>query len=366
MKINTSPLTNDKNTPQVLEAQDFVPRFYANSNQIIDIARDEYKKNGKGLTYVSLQDRGLAKNKKQAQCILKYHLKKGTLFTLSDRRPQIYYPSYLKSEILKRELQKNTLVDPIGVGLLFTTHSGTKSKDPLSQCIEYMSYYTLKEYVLPLLPEAPLLVHNLTFKTKITPECYSELNLPFYKRNKGKQYELIIGKTKVDYILYSSGTVVIHTTCSNYPFKVETEQDRLKLVGYFGQIRAGLINLLNDRHERIIPYISVWEVTECDFNKDIKVSDFFHMTALKIRIKHLDHLLGLYVKAMGRDTVLRVEETKRPNKSIADFIIDTFNPMERFQSEQLEQGRKINEIYDMITKSLVTLLRSSTKDNEVI
>ena len=77
------------------------------------------------------------------------------------------------------------------------------------------------------------------------------------------------------------------------------------------------------------------------------------MTALKVRIKHLDHLLGLYVKAMGQDTVLRVEETKRPNMRAADFISDIFNPMEKFQTELLELGRKIDEIYDII-KSLAS------------
>jgi hypothetical protein len=215
-----------------------------------------------------------------------------------------------------------------------------------------MSYHTLEGYILPLLPKAPLLVHNLHLKTKIIPECYSELNLPYYKKNHGKFHEEIFGKTKVDYILYSSGTVVIHTACSNYPFKVETEEDRIKLIGYFGQIRAGLINLLNDRHERIVSNISDWEVTECDFNKDVKISDFFHMTALKIRIKHLDHLLGIYVKAMKQDTVLRVEETKRPNMRVADFITDIFNPMEKFRLEQLELRQKIDEIYDIVAKSL--------------
>ena len=112
--------------------------------------------------------------------------------------------------------------------------------------------------------------------------------------------------------------------------------------------------MLNDRHERIVLDISDWEVTECDFNKDIKISDYFHMTALKVRVKHLDHLLGLYVKAMGQDTVLRVEETKRPNMRAADFITDTFNPMERLQSELLDQGRKIDEMYDIIKKSLAS------------
>ena len=122
--------------------------------------------------------------------------------------------------------------------------------------------------------------------------------------------------------------------------------------GYFGQIRPGLINLLNDRHERIVHDISEWEVTECDFNKDVKISDYFHMTALKVRIKHLDHLLGLYVKAMGHNTVLRVEETKRPNLMVADFITDIFNPTEKFRLEQLELRQRIDEIYDIVAKSL--------------
>jgi hypothetical protein len=361
MNVNNLPLTDGKNIPLVLKAQvgPISSRSYLDPTQIIEIAIDEYKKYGKGLTYVSLLDRGLAKSKKQAQNILKYHLRKRTLFTLSDKRPQMYYPSCLRSEIRKREFQKNTPIDPIGVGLSNTTPSSSstplgiiKSKHPLSQCIEYMAYYTLEGYVLPLLHEAPLLVHNLTFKTKIIPECYSELNLPSYRRNLGKLYEVIIGQTKVDYILYSSGIVIIHTTCSNHPFKVETEADRLKLVGYFGQIRAGLINLLNDRHERIVPDISEWEVTECDFNKDIKISDYFHMTALKIRVKHLDHLLGLYVKTMGQDTVLRA----------VDFITDIFNPMEKFQTELLELGRKITELYDIITKSLAA--QSSTENGK--
>ena len=235
------------------------------------------------------------------------------------------------------------------------------SKDPLSQCIEYMAYHTLEGYVLPLLPEAPLFIHNLHFKIRNIPECYSELNLPSYRRNQGKHHEEIIGNTKVDYVLYSSGTVIINTTCSNYPFKVETDEDRLKLIGYFGQIRAGMINLLKDRHERIVPDITEWEVTECDINKDIKISDYFHITALKVRIKHLDHLLGLYVKAMRENTVLRVEETKHPHKKVADFITDIFNPMERLESELLDLGSKISDIYDMI-RSLAS--QSSTEDKK--
>jgi hypothetical protein len=115
--------------------------------------------------------------------------------------------------------------------------------------------------------------------------------------------------------------------------------------------------------ERIVPDISEWEITECDFNKDIKISDYFHMTALKIRIKHLYHLFGIYVKAMRQNTILRVEETKHPNVRLTEFITDTFNPLERFWSELHDQGQKINKIYYMITKSLAP---SSAEDKRVV
>ena len=94
MNLNL-PLTNDKNTPLVFQAQDFVPRSHTFSDQISKIAIDEFKKHGKGLKYVSSQDRGLAKSKEKAQYILKYHHRNGTLFTISDKRPQEYYPSCL-------------------------------------------------------------------------------------------------------------------------------------------------------------------------------------------------------------------------------------------------------------------------------
>ena len=40
-----------------------------------------------------------------------------------------------------------------------------------------------------------------------------------------------------------------------------------------------------------VPNVMEWELTECDINKDIKVSDSFHYTGLKIQVKHMDHLI---------------------------------------------------------------------------
>ena len=72
-------------------------------------------------------------------------------------------------------------------------------------------------------------------------------------------------------------------------------------------------------------------ITEADSNKDIKVSDLFHFTAIKVQVRHLDHLFRIYIKSMGKDTVCRVEENKHPKKKPAiEFISDVFNTPERF------------------------------------
>ena len=37
-----------------------------------------------------------------------------------------------------------------------------------------------------------------------------------------------------------------------------------------------------------MPDIMDWQLTECDINKDIKVSDFLHVTGIKIHAEILD------------------------------------------------------------------------------
>ena len=242
--IKNTPLRNNHFTLLALSAQGcVVDRNYILSKEITDLAVDHYRtKKGTGITWKYLTEIGLAKNKQQAQDTLKYHLRKGILFTLGDKRPQQYYPTAIKSDIME-SLQKTTPLDPIGVA--FPTRSPLSiSKGPLATCMEPVILQTLEGYILPLLPKSPLFIHNMHFKTKLSPECYSELMLPHYTRNHGKHYAEIIGNTHVDYILYSNGTVNIITTCSKNPHKLETEEDRSRLLAFFGQIRDRLIILL--------------------------------------------------------------------------------------------------------------------------
>ena len=88
--------------------------------------------------------------------------------------------------------------------------------------------------MLPLLPQAPIFLHNFHFKIGINPECYLDLNLPYYDKNNGKRHSENIGTSHVDYVLYPNGTVDIHVRCSNNPFKLETEIDRSMIIAFFG------------------------------------------------------------------------------------------------------------------------------------
>jgi hypothetical protein len=274
--VKSTPLSNTKSTPLDLSAQLCCKNRYLSSDQITKISIGIYKSKGRGIIYNDLLEKGLANHAQQSQGTLKYHLKKGTLFTLGDKRPQQYCPSAIKSDIM----EKNTLLDPIGVPL----HNKPifKGSSPLANCMEPIIIQSLEGYVLPLLPEAPLFIHNMHFKIKVTPECYSELKLPYYKANYGRYHTEIIGNTHVDYVFYSNGTVNINTTCSRNPHKLESEEDRSRIIAFLGQIRDRLILLLYDKHERLVPDIMEWQLTEADINKDIKVSDIFHLSAIKV------------------------------------------------------------------------------------
>jgi hypothetical protein len=183
--------------------------------------------------------------------MLKYHKRKGTLFTLQAQRPQQYCPSSIKSHIMEN-FQRSTPIDPIGVA---SSNPLDVSKHPLSNCMEPVIVQTLEGYVLPLLPKAPLFVHNIHLKTKVSRECYEELDLPTQMTNHGKYHTEIIGNTHVDCILYSSGTVNVNTSCSRNPYKFETEEDRSRIIAFFGQIRDRLIVLMINMKDL---YLTLW------------------------------------------------------------------------------------------------------------
>jgi hypothetical protein len=347
-----TPLDNNKNTPLALAAQTYRSRNrrYTSSDKIIDIAIGKFRKSQRGITFKDLMKQGLAVHKRQSQDTLKYYRRKGILFTLKLCRPQEYFATSIKSEVMKNIL-KITPMDPTGATHHHFSHDSSVSH--LSNCLDNIVIESLEDYVLPLLRTTAPYIHNLHFKTKITPNCYTEYDIQKLQDvggNKGKRLFEIIGNAGVVYTFYPSGTVNIEVKCSNNPFKLETEMDRGHILVFFGQLRDRLIAFLNDPHERIVPDIMEWYLTECDINRDIKVRDSLHYTGIKIQVKHLDHLFRIYVKSMGRDTVCRVEEERHHNRPAIEAINDIFNPYERIEKELAAQRKMLDQIRDKLVQ----------------
>jgi len=289
--------------------------------------------------------------------MLKFSHGKNILFTgndlmsegidlLSNRNPQQYFSTSIKANIIENlSKRKNVLVNPTGARHY---SSSLFSKGPLSNCMQPTIYDYLDYVVLPLLLTVPPNIHNMHSNTKIIPGCYFEPNiqdLPDVPGNKGRQLSEVIGKSMVLYTFYPSGAVIVEVECSNNPFKLETETDHGRIIAFLGQVRDRLIIFLNDRHERIVPDIMEWYLTECDINRDIKGSNWMQFAGIKIQVKHLDHLFRIYVKSLGRNTFQRIEEEKRfYNKPFIEAINDAFNPNEKTEKLLYQILDKLGEL----------------------
>jgi hypothetical protein len=363
-----APIDLSQNAPLGLSGQlsgygNRVKRRYIRAQQIQNLAVDKYRRNGYGITFHDLISNGIASNKKQAQNTLKRCLQNNVIFTIEQHRPQHYYPVCLRSEVFRRNLSKNAPVEVTGVGRFNTEscfpissnnggYDGYISKnnyDNINASFgkEQIVVQSLEHYVLPVLPSTPLHIHKMQFKLKIASEYYCEIAGLFNRDNKGKAHEEIIGGALVTYRFYPNGTIMVFTESSNNAFKLQDEADHSRLMVFFGQVRDRLVNLLVDKHERIVPDIMEWELTQCDINRDVRVSDWLQFTGLKIQVKHLDHFFRIYIKSMGEKTVCRIEESlgnisKNTKPSAIETVNNIFNPLEKLEKQIEEVSKKID------------------------
>jgi hypothetical protein len=334
-----APIDQGSNAPlQTLVYCDAVrvdsTRRYTRVQEVDALAVKKYKINGRGITFQDLISSGLAKHKSQAQNTLKRCLAKNILFSPNNHKPQQYFPTSLKAEILRARLTKNAPIRVTGVRLLQSTHPSTE---------DAIVKQTLEGYVLSLLHDVPLHIHKLHLVTRIASEYYYEIALSSSRWNSAKEHQEIVGTAFVKYIFYANGAVMVFIESSNNPFKLEDYDDLGNLIAFLGQVRDRLIVFLQDRHERIVPEIMRWELKQCDINRDVRVSDWLQLTGLKIQLRHAFHLFRVYIKSKGKDTVCRVEESVNfpNNKSVVEAINAIFNPTERLEKQILELDKKL-------------------------
>ena len=145
-----------------------------------------------------------------------------------------------------------------------------------------------------------------------------------------------MGTAFVKYIFYANGAVMAFVESSNNPFKLECYVDLSRLSAFLGQVRDRLVVFLQDRHERIVPEITEWELKQCDINRDVRVSNWLQLTGIKIQLRHTFHLFRVYIKSRGEDTLCRVEESvvvHDNNRSVVERINSIFNPAEQLEKQ---------------------------------
>ncbi len=281
-------------------------RRYTKAKVIEGLAINKYNCNGKGVTFNDLLVNGLARHKRQAQTTLKRCLAMKVLFTLGDHRPQKYYATCLKYEIIQKKKLENIPIDHTEVGHAIS--------DPLSQ-------------VLRSIGNAPLGVHKIQLKTTIHPQFYKDVSGDLTKKNMAKQHEERFGgRVHSKYLLYPNGTIMVYIACSNNPFRLETDEDQSVLFSFFGQVRDRLLHIVSDPNERIVPPLMEWRLVGCDINRDIEITDL--CGGLDIRLKHADRVFRLYIKSNGGKAFYRAEELIKDDSPLYKALSHIRNPAE--------------------------------------
>jgi len=135
--------------------------------------------------------------------------------------------------------------------------------------------------------------------------------------NKAKTLTRIISlHRRVRYNLYPSGKTEVLISCSKSPFQIQTDQDVTILFGFMHQVQYSLsLNLSDTANSYYVPPVETWRLTELDVNKDIPCETSAMHIQPKLELKMLDTTLRLYVKLVGGESVLRLEEMRSFNES---------------------------------------------------
>jgi len=320
-KRATSSLDNSENNVPV-DPQEDVPiatsvrsrrlsHSVITSKDVQALAFKEFKGSKKGLTFNDLITK-FEISKKRAQRKLKDCHKGGILFTPEKRKPQKFYPTCLRAEVIEYLYKKNVPVDPTGV----TSHHNPLEQQKAQNLLE----------VLSLLPFAPPHIHKILLMLHIDREYYATLGKKPRDGNLAKVYEEWIGKAFVTYTYNKNGRVEIAVACDKNPFKLETDDDVTILSYFVGQVKDRMLNHLDDLKERGVPSESRWVLKGCDLNRDVEISDNMQITLPDIQLKYVGRVFRLYVKTLGEKAICRGEESLTLNSTLNKAFDEIRNP----------------------------------------
>lgn len=274
--------------------------------------------------------------KRRAQRLLKRGLQNKLLFTPKHTNPQLYYPESRHFEVVEylNDLEKSPKD---------TTGTDT-SKYPLWHSLENQKANGLLE-AISVLPWIPLHIHKIILQIQMDKEFYDLISTSQWKGNCGKHVEDFIENRLVTYQFYRNGNLIINVACSNRPFKLESEDDLVILYGFFGQVRNRLEDYIRDPKGRLTPNITSWVLQQCDFNKDVPITDKAQVTLPDIQLSTAFRTFRMYVKNLKGKAYFRCEESVQVNELLTPYLSSKLSPNAEILS-------KLQEVENMIKNKL--------------
>ena len=114
----------------------------------------------------------------------------------------------------------------------------------------------------------------------------------------------IIDQTHVKFVYYKNGKVSIYVESSNKPFRIENEDDLAVLYSLLGQVRDRLEYHVSDPRGRLTPIITTWILKQCDFDKDVPITDKAQIILPDIQLVISFRDLSPICKKFGRGCLL--------------------------------------------------------------
>jgi hypothetical protein len=277
-------------------------------------------------------------NKEHARRINKRCVTNHVLFAPENHKPQRYYPVLRRPQVIEYLYTKKRLpVQPTG-----TRHT-LSHYYALFNALESQKASNFLD-TLRLLPLSPKYTHNFHMKTIIDKQHYLNIDSISENQTKGKSFVERIGLRQVTYTYYPRGSITMEVGCSYTPFRIGSENDVNILFAFIGQIKDRMTIHLNDPRERITPDINVWTLKQCDVNVDIELTDLGQVTLQDIQISTLGRVLRAYVKILESKSVMRWEETIRPNSLLLEVFDSITHPNRALENQMKELSSKVDSI----------------------
>jgi hypothetical protein len=163
INLQNVPLESSKN---VLVAKSVHSHSNIPSDEIQDLSVDQFARSRNGVTFNDLIARYNI-SKKRAQRKLKECCRQRLLFVpeSEDHKPQRYYPTCLKADVIEYLNKKNVQVG--------STVLNRTTRHPLYTAVEYQKARNLLDILLSI-GQGPLYIHKLHLHLSIDKECYHQ------------------------------------------------------------------------------------------------------------------------------------------------------------------------------------------------